>query len=236
VAVRYAEDPYQNPASGAWETVGYIDREEAWTLYEPEAAKARDSFLALSGAADAEPEAFMRALRYSAAAAYGEGAAFNAVRGFAQVLYPAKAGALFAEADAARSALPERIYSARQAAAVFIDCPDDLDGLIATAAAKAFGAEGFPVEQNRRAASCVCLIRVDAGAQQMESGTVYNPALTGTVNGKGGALFSFTAKAPRQGAINPEVGRRRAYTALAAALGEAFAEELNRKQVSFGTP
>jgi hypothetical protein len=173
-------------------------------------------------------------LRFSAAAAYGESPDFNAVRGFSQVLHPAKARVTFVEADALRSSLPERIYSARQAAAVFIDCPDDLDGL--TAAAAALGAEGFPVEQDRGAASCVCLIRVDTGVQRMEGGAFYNPSLTGTVNGGTGAVFSFTAKAPRQSAVNPEVGRRRAYTAPAAALGEAFAGELNRKQASYREP
>ncbi|MDR1149798.1 MAG: hypothetical protein LBK66_14325 [Spirochaetaceae bacterium] len=233
VAVRYAEDPWFNPAAKMWETVAFIDRDEAWTLYEPEAVKVKGALSALSSAAEAENDAFLRALRFGAAAAYGEGPEYNAVRGFAQVLNPAKARAVFAEADAVRSAMPERIYSARQAAAIFIECTGDLDGIISNAMTAALGAQGFPVEQARKAASCVCLIRVDLGAQKMESGTFYTPALTGTVSGGAGAVFSFTAKAPRQSAVNPEVGRRRAYTALAAALGEAFAAELNRKQASY---
>jgi hypothetical protein len=104
------------------------------------------------------------------------------------------------------------------------------------AALAAFGAEGFPVERNRNAASAVCFIQVDEGAQKLESGTFYTPSLTGTVNGAAGAVFSFTVTAPRQSAVNPELGRRRAYTALAAALGEAFAGELNRKTVSYQEP
>ncbi|MDR1143113.1 MAG: hypothetical protein LBK77_02705, partial [Spirochaetaceae bacterium] len=153
IAVRYARDPWVNPATGAWETVAFIDREEAWTLYEPEAAKVRDTLLALSGAAENEVEAFSRALRFNLAAAYGGSPDFNAVRGFAQILHPGRARAMFAETDALRSAMPEKSYSARQGAAVFIDCPNDLDGLVSTAAAAALGAWGFPVEQNREAAS-----------------------------------------------------------------------------------
>jgi hypothetical protein len=236
VAVRYAEDTWYNPATRVWETVAYIDREEAWALYEPEAVKVRDTLLTLSNAAEAESEAFTRVLRFTVAAAYADSTDFNTVRGFAQILYPAKARSLFGEADILSSALPERIYSAYQSATVFIDCPNDLDGRIANAAAAALGAAGFPVEQNREAASSVCLIHVDEGAQKLESGTLYNPSLTGTVSGSAGAVFSFTAKAPRQSAINPDVGRRRAYTALAGALGEAFAGELNGKLASFGKP
>jgi hypothetical protein len=109
----------------------------------------------------------------------------------------------------------------------------DLDGLVYSAVAVAFGAEGFPVERNRSAVSRVCLINVDEGMQKLESGTFYSPVLTGTVSGSGGAVFSFTAKASRQGAINPDVAKRRAYTALAAALGEAFSGDLNRKRGSY---
>jgi hypothetical protein len=234
VAVRYAEDAWVN--NRVWQTVAFIDRGEAWTVYEPQAAKVRDGLLAMVAAAEDEQDPFSRALRFSAAAAYGDGADFTAVRGFAQVLHPAQAAALFAEADALRAALPERIDRARRGAAVFIDCPGDLDGLVYNAALAAFGAEGFPVERRRAAASAVCLIRVDEGAQKQEGGTTYYPALTGTVNGSRGAVFSFTAKAPRQGAMNPELAKRRAYTALAAALGEAFSGELNRKEVSYREP
>jgi hypothetical protein len=230
--VRYAEDAWYNPSAGAWETVASIDRAEAWAVYEPQAARIRDGLLKLAAAAEAEGAPFSQALRFGAAAVYAESAEFAAVRGFAQILHPGKARPLFAEADMVRAALPEKIYSARQRATVFIDCPADLDEMVYRAALAAFGAAGFPVERNRAAASAVCLIRVDEGAQKLDSGTFFNPSLTGTVNGNadggGGAVFSFSATAPRQGTINPEVGRRRAYTALAAALGEAFSGELNR--------
>jgi hypothetical protein len=34
--VRYA-DPWRNSAAGQWEAVAYIDREEAWKAYSPQA-------------------------------------------------------------------------------------------------------------------------------------------------------------------------------------------------------
>jgi hypothetical protein len=233
-AVRYAEDPWYNPAAGAWETVAYLDRNEAWTLYEPRAKKVSDTLLALVTEAEHEAEAFVRALRFGTAAAYAEGEEFNVVREFAQALYPAKAQVLFGDADAAVSALPEKIDAARRNARVFIDCSPDMDGLIAGAAAAAWGAEGFPVERDREAAACVCVIRVDEGEQKMDSGVFYNPALTAVVNGNSGALFSFTVKAPRQSGINPDVARRRAYTALASVFKETFPGELNKKRATYG--
>jgi hypothetical protein len=234
VAVRYAEDPWLNPGTGKWETVAYLDRNEAWTLYEPQAKTVSATLLALVAAAENETEAFSRVLRFGMAVSYAAGAEFNAVREFAQVLYPAKAQALFGDADTAVSVLPSKIDTARRNARIFIDCSPDLDGLVANAAAAAWGAEGFPVEQNREAAACVCVIRVDEGEQKLDSGVFYNPALQAVVNGASGALFSFTVKAPRQSGINPDVAKRRAYTALAAAFKETFPGELNKKRETYG--
>jgi hypothetical protein len=236
VAVRYAEDPWLNPVTKTWETVAYIDRAEAWTVYEPQAKKASDALLGLYASAEDETEAFSRALRFGAVETYAEGAEFNAARQFSQVLHPKNAQTLFADADAACAALSEKIYTARQNARVFIECPTDFNELVYQATVSAFGAEGFPVERNRSAASSVCVINVDEGKQKMESGVFYTPSLTGTVNGgadgKSGAVFSFTVKAERLGAINDGVAKRRAYTALAAALQESFPGELNKKRVS----
>jgi hypothetical protein len=226
MAVRYAEDPWRDPASKEWYTVAYIDREEAWPVYEPQAKKAADTLLALYNAAEAEEEPFTRALRIGAAASYAESAAFIAARSFAQVLDSSKAQALFSEADAAISALPEKNYSARQSATVYIDCPIDLDGMIYQAMVSALGTAGFPVERDRNAAVCICRITVDEGEQKASSGTFFYPALAGTVNGKNGAVFSFNVNAERQGAINPDLAKRRAYTALATALRESFSAEL----------
>jgi hypothetical protein len=233
VAVRYAEDPWRDPASKEWRTVAYIDRAEAWILYEPQAKKEADSLLALYNAAETEAEPFTRSLRFTVAASYAESAAFTAVRSFAQVLNPAKAEAFFREADAALSSIPEAIYSARQSATVYIDCPVDLDGMIYQAAISALGQASFPVERDRNAAACVCRITVDEGEQKVAAGFFFYPALTGTVNGKNGAVFSFSAKSARQGAISHDVAKRRAYTALAEALRESFPAELDKKRAAF---
>jgi hypothetical protein len=233
VAVRYAEDPWLNPATGKWETVAYLDRNEAWTLYEPQAKTASETLLALMEGAENETEAFSRVLRFGTAASYAAGTEFTAIREFAQVLHPAKAAVFFRDADDAVSALPAKIDAARRSARIFIDCPVDFDELIYNAAVAAWGAEGFPVERNREAAACVCLIQVDEGAQKMDSGVFYNPSLSGTVNGVSGALFSFTAKASRQSAIDPGIAKRRAYTALAAAFQEMFPGELNKQRAAY---
>jgi hypothetical protein len=230
VAARYAEDPWYDRALGEYTTVAYIDREEAWTAYEPQARRPAEALLLLCEAAGAEAEPFVQALRYSAAQQYAGSAEFGAVRSFAQVLNPTRAASLYRDADAAIAALPERITGARQNADIYVECPADADGMIYNAAVATFGNAGFPITRDRASASTVCLIRVDEGRQSQESGVFYYPELSGTVSGKAGPVFSFTARAERQGAINPDVAKRRAYTALAAALKEVLPAQLNREQ------
>jgi hypothetical protein len=73
---------------------------------------------------------------------------------------------------------------------------------------------------------------VDEGERKGETGVFFYPALSGTVSGETGAVFSFSAKTARQGAIDYEQAKRRAYTALATALKESFVESFNKKRAS----
>ena len=227
VAVRYAEDPWFNPAKKAWETVAYINRDEGWTAYEPDAVKQANAFMALVQAADEETEPFNRALRYGAAAAYGESAGYRTVREFAQALHPGNAGRLFAGADAASAELARKDLAAREQATVYIECPTDHERMIYQAMVKALGTAGFRAENSRNAA-VVCLVRVEESAVKEDIGVFYFPTLSGTFSGANGALFSFRIAAERQGAMNPDLAKRRAYTALAAAVERSFANELNQ--------
>ena len=148
----------------------------------------------------------------------------------AAVLHPAKANELFAGADAVWSGLAGKQLAAREQARVYVNCPADYNRMIYQAMVKTLGASGFIVEERRAAAAAVCDLAVEEGVQTQGSGTMYYPALTGAIGGKGGAFFSFKVQAERQGAVTPDVAKRRAYTALAAALENSFAGELRRWQ------
>ena len=211
-AVRYT-DPWQNPAAGTWEAAAYIDRAEAWTIFEPRLSSRAMPFMALFRAAEGDGEPLRRFFRYKAAAA--SVAALPAYLDFAQTLHPLRAAA-FAPARAATAALPQRINQAKFDASVYVDCPVDLDGGVAAALTSALSAEGLPVTKDRAAASAVCQALVDEGMEKREAGAFYTPVLTIVITGRtGAALFSLTLTAPRQSAVNPDIARRRAYTALA---------------------
>ena len=221
--VQYAEDDWKHPATGEFVTVAYMDREKAWGVYSPQAENVANTFVQLFyNAIAGEADPFTRALRFGKAEAYAAGEEFITARGFAEGLYPARAKALFEEADGARSSLPKEADYARRNASVYLECPLDLDGLIRNAAIAAFSDAGFPVATESRGAAAVCVIRVEEGLMPRPAGTgtFYLPKLSGEVTSRTVAMapvFSFTAQAEVQSAIDPGLARSRAYTALAQA-------------------
>ena len=226
-AVRYTE-PWRNPATGLWETTAYIDREEGWAAYSPQAQKAADTFSQFFvGARNEDLDPFTRALRFGKAEAYAAGEEFSAARGAAQILDPQRARKLFDEADRFRAALPREAANARQNARIYPECPLDLNGLILEAVKTAFNDAGFIVAPDSEGAAALCRITVNEVLlpRSPGTGTFYHPSLSGEVTslaGSGAPVFSFTVQAEVQSAIDPVMARSRAYTALAQALRDTL--------------
>ncbi|MDR1257117.1 MAG: hypothetical protein LBJ86_05165 [Spirochaetaceae bacterium] len=230
-AVRYAEDAWKHLATGEYVTVAYINREEAWAVYLPQAQKAADtlSFLVYGAREDAAAGTFTRALRFCKAEAYASGEEFVPARSFAQGLHQTRAAALFDEADRLRAPLFREAAEARRNASVYLECPLDLEGVILSAAKAAFSAAGFPAADRREGAAAECVIRVNEGLLTRPGGTFYQPELSGEVKSRTGnraTVFSFAVQAGVQSAVDKTLARSRAYNALAQALRDRLPELL----------
>jgi hypothetical protein len=225
-AVRYASDPWYNTGEGLWETVAYIDRDEAWTIYEPQVRQRADAFTKLYEAAETDEEPFRQFFQYPKAQAYAE-QELDSYLNFAQILHPRNAQR-YDEIRSFIASIPQRIERSRANAGIIVDCPVDLDGITAAALTAAISAEGFPVTREKDAARAVCTASVEEGMQTLPAGTFYTPAVSITISGKSGVpLFSCTiGAAERSGAVNPDVAKRRGYTALAAEIRKSFHGEL----------
>jgi len=229
-AVRFAEDPWRDPKTGVWDTVAYIRRDEGWAVYEPDFRRQSDALLTIIQSADTEQVPFNAFLRYGNAIAYANNPEYRAAQIFASILHPAKAKTMFAAADAAEAALPQKQLAARERSRMYVESPVDYNNMVYQAMVKALGNAGFSVERNRNNALTYCLVQVEEGEQIMSAGVFYNPVLTGIISGRNGSLFSFKVEGARQGAINQDLAKRRAYTALSEALETAFTAELSRYQ------
>lgn len=225
--IRYADGAYYDKAQREWRAAAYIERGEAWRIYEPRFRQQADAFQSLFDAAENETDAFKKALRYGAALRYAGSPDFENANLFGQLLYPAKMNEGFARARSEIAVIPQRIDEAKRNAPVFIDCPGDFESLVGGALAWAFQAEGFPVTQSRSAAAAVCAVTIDPGEQRRALGTFYYPSLRATISGNSGVLWTFNAKAEKSAAVTPDVAKRRAWTALAEEVITAFKTEFN---------
>jgi hypothetical protein len=226
-AVRYAEDSFLNPATRQWETVAYIRRAEAWSIFGPEVKKQVDSFAALYHAADTEEDMFKRCFLFLAARRFVMNPEYARVMAFGQLLFPEQMNAVASQARQEEATLAQKISESRKSAAVFVDVPLDSNALVASALIKALTAEGFAAAKTKNEAAAVCLAEVSEGLQEGQV-TAYHPSVAITLSGKkSGALFSCTLEAERHAAVTPEVAKRRAYAALAQAITDNFSRELN---------
>jgi hypothetical protein len=212
-ALRYSE-LWRNQKDNQWETVAYIDRDEAWEIFESRLSQGAHRFQSLFDEAGNEGEAIRRLLLYRKAEAAAEAEDLQAKLFFAVTLDPQKAAA-FNDVRFALESLPLMINDAKQGTAVFIDCPVDFNGEVAATLTRVLGAEGFIITGDRQGAGAVCLVKVEEGLDQGESITFYTPQAAVTINGTAGkALLSFAVRGPREGAKNPDLAKRRAYAAL----------------------
>jgi hypothetical protein len=223
--IRYAEDAFYYRAEKQWQTVAYIDRSEAWAVYEPRFKLQADAFEALYAAAENESDQFRKVLKFGSAGAYARGRDFVEAETFGQILHPQKMNASFGGIRAEIAAIPQKTDDTKRNASVFIDCPGDFESLVTNAFSRALSEDGFPVAQSRNGAAVVCAVSIDEGRQQRDLGIFYYPSLQAVFTGTSGVLFTFNAAADRASAVTPDVAKRRAYTALAGKVVESFSIE-----------
>jgi hypothetical protein len=208
-AVRYAA-PWYNIAEKTWLSAAYINREEAWGIFEPRIQQTADSFISAYSAAGEEKEALKQVFMYGAA--LGAAEAFIADLNFAYALNPSKTG----QFDDTRSSLSQinvLMDRAKSESPVFIDCQDPS---LKTALSNALSSRGLPVSREQKEAKYLCKLDITENLQQTDAGTMYTPAMTVTIGGGAVTLFSYSARLERIGAQNPDVARRRAYNAASA--------------------
>jgi hypothetical protein len=149
---------------------------------------------------------------------------------FGQVLAPALMNRAFAEVRAAVAKIPGKMEQAKKSANTFVVVDTDNVGTLNAALAKDLGGEGFPIAKSRTGASAICVATVTEGLQKSDMGTFYFPKINITLRSANGAdVFSCSIEAAKQGAINTDIAKLRAYTALAAAIEKEFSLELNKK-------
>jgi hypothetical protein len=220
--LRYASDAYYDRRSKQWITVAYIDRNEAWQIYEPRFKRLTESFHQLFQSAENEIDPFRKVLTLIAAQNFIRTSEFQNDEIFGQILYPTRMNETFANMRTQIARLPELLNNARRNVSIFIGCADDFESIITNAFSQKFIEIGFPITRDRDSASAVCTITINEGRQQRELGIFYHPSLQAVISNTTGVLSTFNVEGERVGAVLPDVAKRRAYQSLADKVREDF--------------
>jgi hypothetical protein len=224
-SLRYDGSPWRNPRTKEWETVAYIDREEAWKIYEPRLRASTDAFTAALDAADAADDPLSQYSRYRAVLARPAEEARTALA-FAQVLHPEKAKA-YASAQNALAGVPAKIQAVLDRVVITVRCGNDFENIISGAIIEAFRRGGFKAAGGGDSGTNRAEAAVEEGKETLKLGPYYTPRLTLTVSGEGKTLFTWMVIGSRHGAWDGAVAKRQAWNALASQIKESLLREFN---------
>ena len=210
--IRYTADPYIN--NKQWVTVAYIDRNEAWQIFQPKVKQYADALVLLITEASNEKDPFKKALLSIAAQNYYSSDDYQNVIVFGQILHHSFMYNEISNTITLLSGLPQLIDTSKRNASIYIDCTDDFESMITNAFTREFTIMGFPVSNEKNNTSAICKITITEGRQERDMGIFYHPSLQAVITGNTGVLWTFSTQAERASAVTPDVAKRRAFQNL----------------------
>jgi hypothetical protein len=223
-AVQYTE-PWYNKTASQWETVAYINRANAWEIFEPNLRQKTNAFNAMVDKAENQHEPFRKILLYIAASELAQKEELLSSFYFADVLYPLGAS-FFDDTRTLLSELPAKIQDKKTSSTIYVECEGDFDGSVYTAVTAVFGNANFPITKEKSKAAYTSLVTIGENVQTLSAGTFYYPTITVTIVGKTDAVASYSKSLDRVGASDAAVAKRRAYTAIANEIQKSFFDHL----------
>jgi hypothetical protein len=225
-AVNYTE-PWYNRSTEKWEVVAYINRIEAWTIYEPELRRKADTFNTMYKEAERQDEHFMKILFYSNANDLSIKEELLENLAFANILYPPGAS-FFDDTLICLSKIPSRIEGLKPLITLYIDCETDFDNSIYTVISTIFASQGFPVTKEEMQAAYFCKVSVNENEQILTAGVFYYPAINIYISNRNKVIFSYSRALNRSGASNEDIARRRTYDAISNEIQNSFLLEIRK--------
>ena len=232
-AIRYAAAWYNSPEK-QWETVAYINREEAWTTaYEAELRNTQETFFNIYTKAEGENDPVRRFAIYRGAQNYY---ARNLARQrvIASRIHPARAQVFFEDLAMALSELPRKLDDARLGAVIFIDANNDDQNRIGQVFERALSDENFRLSRNRAEAAALLSININLGETAHENSFSFNPVILASLTSASGILFSYNSPAMQTiSTMTRDAGLRRTWNSLAAEVEKTFPIEFRQRLASF---
>ncbi|MDR0908861.1 MAG: LPP20 family lipoprotein [Spirochaetaceae bacterium] len=233
-ATHYA-DSWQRPG-GQWEALAYINRTEAWTIFEPQLKQEVNSFRSLYRAAENEPDNFKKYFMLGAATLSententNETGSLLQLMAFGEILAPEMMKGYTDIRETISTIAQNRSETARKVQ-ISIDCTNDNGGVIAAAFSETLNDAGFRAGVQESAASYILKCSIEENISGTEV-TSYSPVINAAVYHTGDTenkepLAVYSVSMQRiGGAYDPDVAKRRAYNAMAEEIRKTLMTQL----------
>ena len=221
-AVHYTKPKYDKKQK-IYEVTAYIDREEAWQIYEPKIQDCVSSFESFYFNANSKTDSFLKMAGLSKAYVNARQNKLSKKLDFAQILSPDQA----AQFDATRNHLSEieaSVHKLAKQCSFFILCENDFDETVLRAVGEFLSKFGIVIGDKK--SEYLCSVKIIENKQALPAGTFYSPSFSLKISCVDEVLFSSEGQLKKIGAKNGDVAKQRAYQAIAQSIQDTLKKEL----------
>ena len=208
-AVHYTEPSY-NKKQKNYEVIAYINKEEAWNIYESKIRSITEKFDGTISTAKSENEDFKQILFYKKAQFLARTNNLEKVIQFAYGLYYEKAQNYEYVLDEI-SIIPKEINSKSKNCTIYLEHSnkqilDEIKNLLSDLC--------IPITEIKENANIICRIDFKDNKQVLPAGTFYTPSIYVSFTKDNTTLFNYSKNLKKVGAKNTNVAEQRLYTAI----------------------
>ena len=184
-------EPYYVKKEKKWYCLAFIEREKAWTQYNPTVENAKNEFYSMKKNADEESDPFSKIMAYKKTLVSGN--AFIEKLEYARILSPEREKA-YSEDRKDVSIIPSLISQEKEKCTVFLDVKGDYGNIMSSSLEKSLSNLGFKVSKNQSSAIYTAIASIDANAIGDDPIAVY-PSLDLKITSKNDrTVFSHQTK------------------------------------------
>ena len=209
-AVHYTKPKYAKKQK-QYEVIAYIDRKEAWIIYEPKINDCTSQFEQFYFDAISQNDAILKIAGLSKAYQNAKENELYQKLDFAQILNPNQAEKFSGTRNHLSEIEPMLRRIAKQCS-ISIFCENDFGESVSRAVGKFFSNYGITIAENN--SQYFCYIKVIENLQVLPAGIFYSPSFSLKIETRDTVLISGEGQLKRIGAKNPTVAQQRAYTSL----------------------
>ena len=220
-AVRYTKAKFDRKQK-LYEVTAYINRDEAWRIYEPKLKELSDSFESLYITAISQDDPLLKISWLSKAFDNANENGLQKKLDFAQALNPTESEN-FSITRTHFSEIEPMISTLAGKCSINTICDVGVDENISKSANEVFSKIGILVVKENP--DYLCVLKITENSQPLPAGTFFSPIISMDIRRSEKILFSWNRQLKKIGAKNEKVARQRAYSLISQTISDLLKNE-----------